>query len=594
MVNDDQTFPDTQIVDISESLDEDAVSAMLDRTVAGKYRILRRLARGGMGVVYVAEHMSLGRKVVIKVLSYHLADDARAKSRFEREARGLSVLDHPNVVTVHDFGIERGLTYIVMEFIDGENLSQRVRRKGRVPYEELLPIVLQTIDAIAAAHEQGIVHRDVKPSNVMVSSKAGVSDYVKVLDFGLAKLATHTVDITKGNLVGTVSYLSPEVIKGAEALPTADVYALGVMYYYLLAGTKPFQASDDMSVLYQHVNVDAQWLGELIPPGEAPHEFLEFVHLCMEKNPMKRPRDAMEMRQRLSEMVSLPSISAFSLDSSMALPRYAPPDSSAESLQRPRHITSPPLAAQGSRDHGYEVSQQSMTRPSIARARPKQSLRVIVIAFTSFSIGLAAIVLAVRDPEPAPVSGAGTATVQPVAQPAATTAQFVLTTTPEADVAVDGQIRGRSPIELELLPGTHVISVSRAGYKPWTQSIDLIAGQEREVDVFLQKVGSAVEARAAIEEKPPRERKPAVVTATKRVPKPGAPPVDLPTSATTSAGDAPTQTSGSVAAVKVEQAAPTPAEPATQDEVPTIGSKNERKELLSVDGDRSGLLPVDK
>lgn len=594
MASDDHTFPDTQIVDISESLDEDQVSAMLDRTVAGKYRILRRLARGGMGVVYVAEHITLGRKVVIKVLSYHLADDSRAKSRFEREARGLSVLDHPNIVTVHDFGIEKGLTYIVMEYVDGENLSQRVRRKGRITYDELLPIVVQTIDAIACAHQKGIVHRDVKPSNVMVTTKANREDYVKVLDFGLAKLATQSVDITKGNLVGTVSYLSPEVIKGADALPTTDVYALGVMFYYLLAGTKPFQANDDMSVLYQHVNVEADWLGDVVPSGEVPHEFLEFVHHCMQKDPTRRPTNAMEMRELLASLVSLPSISAFSLDSAMALPRYAPPDSSAEALKRPRHTTSPPPSpgpparSNRSTSPSMEVSQGSMTRPSIARARPKRGLRIAVIAFTSFSIGLVAIAAVLggkgseskQEPAPAP-EPAPIAEVEPVEEPAApATGTFALTTEPIAKVAVDGELQGASPIELELEPGTHVVSATADGYEVWTQSIEITGGQRRDVDVFLNKVGSAAEARVEVESSP----QPVAKVRSRPNPKPAQPePIEQPVAPTTTQTAA--QASNGQTAEQVE-AKPKPK-----------GEKDPKKNtggLLSVDGKKNGLLPVNK
>jgi serine/threonine protein kinase len=517
-----------------------------------------------MGVVYVAEHESLGRKVVIKVLSYHLADDKRAQSRFEREARGLSVLDHPNVVTVHDFGLEKGLTYIVMEYVEGENLSQRVRRKGRVPYDELLPIAMQTIDAIAAAHDKGIVHRDVKPSNVMVTTKAGRGDFVKVLDFGLAKLATNSVDITQGNLVGTVSYLSPEVIKGSEALPAADVYALGVMFYYLLSGAKPFQSGDDMSVLYQHVNVEPDWLGDKVPAGEAPQEFLEFIHHCMAKDPAKRPQSAIELRQLLGEMVSLPSISAFSIESSTALPRYSPPDSSGL-VKRPRIDTAPSLS------RPVEVSQQSMTRPSIAMARPKPMTRIAVIAFTFCSLGLVALAFLVRtddkpEPEPAPAKPTPalvTTTSPPKAAPDATTARFTLVTTPAAQIALDGEVQGRSPLSLDMEPGSHVVSASEPGYRPWTQSVELAAGDTRQLDVFLEKVNS----QAAPKPKPkPVVRRPVrKVTEPVAVAKPDPPPTE-------------------VVEPKPE---PEPEKPKTETKKPGNG-------LLTVDDKKGGLLPVAK
>ena len=573
-MDDEESMKNTQIVDMSESLDADQSESMVGKLVAGKYKIQRRLARGGMGVVYVAEHVTLGREVVFKVLSYHLSDDSKAKSRFEREARGLSVLDHPNIVTVHDFGHEAGLTYIVMEYVPGENLSQRVRRKGRIPYDELLPIALQMIDALAAAHDKGIVHRDVKPSNVMITHKAGRDDFVKVLDFGLAKLATSSVDITKGNLVGTVSYLAPEVIKGADASPASDVYSLGVVFYYLLTGSKPFAASDDMSVLYQHVNVVPDSLHEIVPPAEAPPEFLDFIHLCMEKDPRKRPSSASEMRRILAESMSLPSISAFSIDSSNAIPRYRPPDSSAESIApgRPKHETAP--SGSDLRDSRPSLSGDysrpslmSRSQISMERRRKRRHKQLAVTVFATFSVGLAILVALGlgRDGKEAQQADAASAPA-----PAPKVGLFELHTTPPGVLAVNGKQVGETPTEVELAPGTHVLTVTQDGYQPWEEMIQIAAGEQRRVDVYLTKEGVEPTKPQTTKTEQPSEP-PKVSAKTPRVRK---------TQKTT-----PGQTQPD------EQAGTEPTK-ATEPEVETLAPKKP-KGLLSVESKEKSLLPVE-
>ncbi len=564
---DDDPMENTQLVDVSDSFEEGEVESLVGRTVAGKYEITRRIARGGMGVVYLAEHATLGRTVVFKVLSYHLAGDRNAKSRFEREARGLSVLDHPNIVTVHDFGYEKGLTYIVMEYVHGENLSQRVRREGRIRYDELLPIMLQTIDAIAEAHEKKIVHRDIKPSNVMTTQRAGRDDFVKVLDFGLAKLAYSSVDLTKGNLIGTVSYLAPEVIRGGEATPASDVYSLGVMFYYLLSGEKPFQAADEMSVLYQHVNEEPVPLRDRVPAGEAPDVFLEFIHRCMSKDPEKRPTNASEMRFVLGELVSLPRISAFSLDSSTAIPRMEF-DSSADQSRPIRQTPGP----------AREPDDADASRPSIAKARPNRWARIGVIAFTTFSIG-AALIVALRSggeesPANAPAAPSDTATTR-------TPATFSLQATPPGEVQIDGEPGGEAPVELELEPGTHEVTVAAEGYQAWSQSISLEAGERRRVDVFLTKAGAERESRAETTVTP----RPAI----QRPDEEEALPARSPDAVTVP------DESGAEDAGRVPDAGT--ADAATDEAVESVSERpdeeEQKKGLLSVDEKQGGLLPVE-
>ncbi|MEM1350386.1 MAG: serine/threonine-protein kinase, partial [Myxococcota bacterium] len=212
---------------------------LIGASLAGRYEIERCIGRGGMGVVYLASQSTLNREVVVKVLARSLSQEREAIIRFQREAFGLSQLQHPNIVTIYDFGRERELAYIVMEYVQGETLSQFIKSHGAMPFEEFARIAAQILDALAEAHSRGIIHRDIKPSNIMLCARHGHSNFVKVLDFGLAKLVHDHIEVTKKtNLVGSIAFLAPEQILGLEFDQRVDVYALGVLFYYMLTGRK--------------------------------------------------------------------------------------------------------------------------------------------------------------------------------------------------------------------------------------------------------------------------------------------------------------------------------------------------------------------
>jgi serine/threonine-protein kinase len=201
-----------------------------------RYRVDERLASGGMGVLYRATDLKLGRRVAIKLLSPQLAANAVAKGRFEREARAASALDHPNIATVHDIGEERGELFIVMALYEGETLEQRLTR-GAVPVDEAVVILKQVALGLEAAHRAGIVHRDIKPPNVLVTTD-GVA---KILDFGVAKLKADALQgMTEvGQTVGTALYMSPEQLRGHAVDERSDLWSLGVLGYELLSGISP-------------------------------------------------------------------------------------------------------------------------------------------------------------------------------------------------------------------------------------------------------------------------------------------------------------------------------------------------------------------
>jgi serine/threonine protein kinase len=289
---------------MSKSEDTPQVDPLLGTTFARRYLIERRLGRGGMGVVYQATQIDLNRQVVLKVLAPDWIGDPEALARFEREARGLSSLQHPNIVTIHDFGRVDGRAFIVMEYVSGETLDRFVRRKGRLSLADFVPIAAQVLKGLGEAHSRGIIHRDIKPANIMLCERQGRANYVKILDFGLAKLVSGSSDITKQNVLGTPTCLSPEQILGEKIDQRVDVYAVGTLFYFMLAGTMPFVAENDTALLYKHVHEKPQPLIDLLPADHGvPEGVLDLIGRCLEKSRDRRPRDANEVVEGLIDQV---------------------------------------------------------------------------------------------------------------------------------------------------------------------------------------------------------------------------------------------------------------------------------------------------
>ncbi len=311
-MSEDQTIVD-KVLDLDdEFLDVEHIDAGFDPddlvgdTLASRYTIEERIGRGGMGVVYLATQHTLNRKVVVKVLAKSLNENEEAMTRFEREALGLSQLQHPNIVTIYDFGRDQKLAFIVMEYVEGDTLSKLMRARHAMPFDEFAPIATQILDALSEAHDRGIIHRDIKPGNIMLCERHGHDNFVKVLDFGLAKLIHDAVEVTKKqNLVGSVAFLAPEQILGLDFDQRVDVYALGVLFYYMLSGSKPFKGEDDMAVLYQHIHKDPSPLGEVLPADHAvPPQVIDLIHRCLSKDPRDRPKDAREFLAQLQSDAS--------------------------------------------------------------------------------------------------------------------------------------------------------------------------------------------------------------------------------------------------------------------------------------------------
>ena len=223
---------------------------LVGHVLDGRYEILRKLARGGMAGVYLASDRRLTRTVAIKVMHDSLGGDPEFVTRFDREARAAARLSHPNVVAVFDQGIDAGRPYIVMEYVEGCTLRHLITREAPMSPERALDLLLPVITAVAAAHEAGIIHRDIKPENVLIAERG----QIKVADFGLARAVTaHTATAT-GTLIGTVSYIAPELVTTGKGDTRADVYALGVVLFEMLTGRKPHTGETPIQVAYAHVH----------------------------------------------------------------------------------------------------------------------------------------------------------------------------------------------------------------------------------------------------------------------------------------------------------------------------------------------------
>jgi serine/threonine protein kinase/outer membrane protein assembly factor BamD (BamD/ComL family) len=262
--------------------------------LGGKYRITAEIGRGGMGVVYKGIQSSLGRSVAIKVLPAQIAQDRAFLNRFRREAEALGRLNHPNIVTIHDLDMEGDDHFLVMECVDGHDLSAVLQPGRPVPIYLAVSIAIQTADALDAAHRCGIVHRDVKPQNILIEEITG---RVKVADFGVAAM-TDTTSLTRtGSVIGTPKYMSPEQIQGLPVTGATDIYALGVVLYEMLAGRAPFLGDTAMAIAYQHVDGALPPLAGLAP--EAPPALVKIVERALQKQPERRFASAGEMATAL-------------------------------------------------------------------------------------------------------------------------------------------------------------------------------------------------------------------------------------------------------------------------------------------------------
>lgn len=294
------------------SASADELEALLRKELAPDLEIVRKLSRGAMAVVYLARERELKRLVAVKVLSPKRARDETARLRFEREAQAAASLSHPNIVAIYRVGrLSNDLPYFIMQYVKGRTMADRIKAKGALPLDEARRAIGEVASAVAAAHQKGIVHRDIRPGNVLYEEDSG---RVLLADFGIAAILAsgemgESARLTRtGELIGDPSYMSPEQLLGMEVTERSDVYAIGLLGYDLVAGRGPFQASSKREKLTAHVKGEPQRLSELRPGVDPAME--EVLVRCLAKEPEHRPNAsdvASSLRDVSLELTPMPS-----------------------------------------------------------------------------------------------------------------------------------------------------------------------------------------------------------------------------------------------------------------------------------------------
>jgi serine/threonine-protein kinase len=275
------------------------VSDLTGELIDGRYQLTRQVATGGMASIYEGFDTRLDRKVAVKIMHPHLAQDEQFVERFIREAKAAAALSHPNIVAVQDQGWNQSGTpavFIVMELVEGHTLREYLNEQGRLSYRDGIRFLLPVLSALAAAHKQGIVHRDIKPENILVSKEGRI----KIADFGLAKgpLLGSTMTAESSVILGSVSYLSPEQVQRGVADSRSDVYATGITAFELFTGKKPFDGDAPIQIAYMHVNERVPRVSSVI--SDFPSDLDDLIYRATAADPDERPRDAAEFHSQLT------------------------------------------------------------------------------------------------------------------------------------------------------------------------------------------------------------------------------------------------------------------------------------------------------
>jgi len=273
-----------------------AEDPLIGRVLSERYRILRKIGEGGMGTVYQAEHALIEKKIALKVLFPELTRRADLVARFLQEAKSASRIGHENVIDISDFGQSpEGMVYIAMEYLEGQDLGRILKAEGPLPWSRARGILMQIAKALRAAHEHGIIHRDMKPENIYLIQREGRSDFVKVLDFGIAKVVNPDFDgptLTQAGMIfGTPEYMSPEQAQGVALDYRVDIYAVGCLMYNVLTGEVPFKADSFMGILTKHMLEPPVPPRQRRPDLDIPEEAEAVCLRALEKDRDKRWQD---------------------------------------------------------------------------------------------------------------------------------------------------------------------------------------------------------------------------------------------------------------------------------------------------------------
>jgi serine/threonine-protein kinase len=284
---------------------------LVGTVIADRYHVMKKLGEGGMGTVYLAEHVKMGRKSALKVMNPGMSKDADAIARFNREASNASRLSHPNICAIYDFGeTPDGLIYLAMEFIEGESLTAIIEKTGALPPARAASILHQAADGLQVAHDSGIVHRDLKPDNIMIAKGRDGSDVVKVVDFGIAK--AHTSDAQKvtktGLVVGTPEYMSPEQLAGDKLDGRSDIYSLALVGFNMLTGTLPFVSQSAQEAMIMRLTDNPRSLRDVMPDVHWPDQLLDVMNRALARDATQRYQKASDFGREFSMAIdTMPS-----------------------------------------------------------------------------------------------------------------------------------------------------------------------------------------------------------------------------------------------------------------------------------------------
>ena len=377
---------------------------LIGQVIADRYHVLKKLGEGGMGQVYLAEHLKMGRRSAIKVMNPSMVHDPEAVARFNREAANASRITHPNVCAIYDFGeTPDDLIYLAMEFVEGEPLTDLLARDRVLPVARAASIFLQVADALQAAHDLGIVHRDLKPDNIMLTRARDGSDVVKVVDFGIAKAVGRddSQKVTKTGLVmGTPEFMSPEQLSGDPLDGRSDVYSLALVLFQMLTGRLPFEGTTVQDTMVKRLTDEPASLADVRPDLRFPPGLQPTLDAALARRPVDRYQSAVKFADDVAAVLRAPRGGR-----TPSLPPTRPDaDAPTEPLRQPTPIVFPPAPP---------------------RPRPKRRARLPIVAGVLVVLGAAGAALALRDGKRVE-SGSRTDTVaQVVVSPRDTTAAHV-------------------------------------------------------------------------------------------------------------------------------------------------------------------------
>ncbi len=401
--------------------------ALVGTVVAGKYSVTRLIGRGGMGAVFEGEHLGIGRKVALKFLDRTFATDETVASRFAREARAVTGIDSDHVVSVFDAGTDGKLSYLVMELLRGEDLGKRLRRDKRVPLDATLHMAGQVLRGLTAAHAAGVVHRDLKPENVFLTERADDPAFVKIVDFGISKIArpksgTAPLALTqKGVVIGTPLYMSPEQAQALRDLDgRADLYSLGAIVFECLSGRPPHVGETYEQIIVSICIQDAPDIRSLVP--SVPDGVATFLARALERDRAKRFRSAHEMLSALRVLApNDPAMRPLSIAS--------PPESSAATEE----VVSPRVG--GATDVSWADSGRPVVPSEASAPRARGRLPLVLVAGGAMVLGVGATLFVLESRQSAPLASAASAAPSASAHPTSPLTSAAAPTLPSPSTA---------------------------------------------------------------------------------------------------------------------------------------------------------------